>query len=271
MKKTGEIIGLPIVSLVDGGEIGTVKSLVLNGAEGSIAAIVVDDGKCYKGAKLVSFSDILGIGESALTIEQKSIIKPFTQTPELEKLLEANINIINTKVLTKKGQIKGTIIEVYFDADSGKILECHAKSDNGGDFTIPANRVYTYGSGITVIVSENESLDKPVVAKPAQPETAPVESPVTTQPAAAAQPVMETPPSEQPITQEGEDNSTEANNAMQKFEERQKKFLIGKKATRRIVTDSGVEIIDQGAEVTEEVLQKAKLAGKFVELSMSLQ
>jgi hypothetical protein len=29
-------------------------------------------------------------------------------------------------------------------------------------------------------------------------------------------------------------------------------------------------IVEQGGEITEEVIQKAKLAGKFVELSMSI-
>jgi hypothetical protein len=55
------------------------------------------------------------------------------------------------------------------------------------------------------------------------------------------------------------------------FEEKQRKYLLGKKASRRIEAESGVVIIEQGEEITEVVLQKAKLAGKFVELSMSIQ
>ncbi len=262
MKKSGEIVGLPVVSLMDGGEIGTVKSLVIDGSAGTIAAIVVDDGKWYKGANLVFFNDILGVGESALTIEQKSIIKSVNQAPELEKLLEANVNIINTKVLTKKGQIKGTVVEVYFDPDTGKIMECHARGDNGVDFTIPADKVYTYGTGITIIVTDNESVNKPAAAPVA---------PVVAAPAAEQKPATQAPVVSEEEAAADDGDSAEANNAMQKFEERQKKFLVGKKATRRIVTDNGVEIIDQGAEVTEEVIQKAKMAGKFVELSMSLQ
>ena len=49
------------------------------------------------------------------------------------------------------------------------------------------------------------------------------------------------------------------------------KFLLGKKASRRIETDNGVLVVDEGGEITEEVLQKAKLAGKYVELSMNVQ
>jgi hypothetical protein len=57
---------------------------------------------------------------------------------------------------------------------------------------------------------------------------------------------------------------------VKKFEDKQRKYLLGKKANRRIETDNGVVIVEQGGEITEEVIQKAKLAGKFVELSMSI-
>ena len=54
-------------------------------------------------------------------------------------------------------------------------------------------------------------------------------------------------------------------------EERHRRFLLGKKAARRITTDNGIVIVEAGADITEEVLQKAKLANKFIELSMNVQ
>ena len=53
-------------------------------------------------------------------------------------------------------------------------------------------------------------------------------------------------------------------------EERHRRFLLGKKASRDIVTDTGVVIVKAGDDITEEVLQKAKLANKFIELSMNI-
>lgn len=348
MKRSGELIGRPIISLIDGCEIGTVKSFVFNPGDGIVAAVIVDDGKSYRGAKLIAFGDILGIGESAITIEQKSAVKSVEQAPELEKLLEANVNIINTKILTKKGEIKGTITEVKFDTESGRIIECYSVTESGDDFIIPADKIYTYGSGITVITSENDIPAAKAVASPKseQPKAAPqqpqekVEQPkvvqapkVEKQPEPVQQPVVqkieevkieeqpaaekveepkveeqpvvakeEVKVEEQPVVQKVEEElkveetktedkqkileqpkvedsvdiqtdeaAADSIKAMRKFEERQKKFLIGKKATRRIVTDNGTEIIDQGEEVTKEIIQKANLAGKFVELSMSVQ
>ena len=70
MKKTIDIIGLPLVSIVEGKELGPVKSLVINAMEGSVAALVIDDGKWYRGATLLPFSSVQGLGESAITTEK---------------------------------------------------------------------------------------------------------------------------------------------------------------------------------------------------------
>lgn len=54
-------------------------------------------------------------------------------------------------------------------------------------------------------------------------------------------------------------------------EERHRRFLLGKKATRDIKMDNGIVIVQAGQDITEEVLQKAKLADKFIELSMNVR
>lgn len=54
-------------------------------------------------------------------------------------------------------------------------------------------------------------------------------------------------------------------------EERHRRFLLGKTVTRKITTDSGVVLVHEGDTVTEEVLQKVKIANKFIDLSMNVQ
>lgn len=48
-------------------------------------------------------------------------------------------------------------------------------------------------------------------------------------------------------------------------------FYDWQKSKPQIQTENGLLIVDQGGEITEEVIQKAKLANKFVELTMSVQ
>ncbi|MBR3747235.1 MAG: hypothetical protein IKN27_09795, partial [Selenomonadaceae bacterium] len=54
-------------------------------------------------------------------------------------------------------------------------------------------------------------------------------------------------------------------------DERRRRVLLGKHATKTIMADSGTIVVEAGAEVTEEVLQRARLSNKFIELSMNVQ
>ena len=52
-------------------------------------------------------------------------------------------------------------------------------------------------------------------------------------------------------------------------DDRRRTMLLGKKATRTITADNGDVVVAEGAEITEEVLHKAKVANKYIELSMN--
>ncbi len=238
MKKSVDILGLPVISISEGLELGTAKSLVINPAQGAVAALVIDDGKWYLGAKLLPFTAIAGLGESAITVESASNVVPVSGAPDLEKLLAAGVTVIGAKVLTKTGRIQGKITDFAVDA-AGKIVNCEIEEAGGSVAHIPTQRVFTFAKDV-VIVADG---DAPVPASGAE---APASAP-----AAAPAPAPD-------------------DDSAKKFDDKQRKYLLGKKANRRIETDNGVVIVEQGGEITEEVIQKAKLAGKFVELSMSI-
>ena len=238
MKKIEDIIGLPVVDIREGSEIGTVKKVVINPIEGSIAALVIDDGTWYLGAKLLPFTEIAGLGESAITIISSDSILTVENAPALEQLLRTDVAIIGTKVLTKSGHFEGTVKEILIDK-TGKITVCEIEELNGAISTIPTQRVLTFGKKVLLIADESEvntATDPEVIAAPAA-----VEKEATN------------------------------DDSAKKFDEKQRKYLLGKQASRRIETDNGILIVEQGGEINDEVLQKAKLAGKFVELSMNIQ
>ena len=54
-------------------------------------------------------------------------------------------------------------------------------------------------------------------------------------------------------------------------DERRRRVLLGKHATKTIIAESGIIVVESGGEVTEEVLQRARLSNKFIELSMNVQ
>lgn len=280
MKKTAEILGLPVISITEGKELGHVKELVVNAAAGTVAAIVVDDGKWYLGAKLLPFGAVAGIGEYALTIDSSSHVISITAAPELEALLAANVKVIGSKVLTRSGRIQGKVTEFHFDL-SGKIASCEIEESSGNVVQINSHQVITYGKEV-LIIAEGSAAEIAEL-KVATTQRNVVES-VNVQPVVPVVPVVQ-----QPANHPAEDNAPTVtvvaaataqsapvpndpptDDSARKFDEKHRKYLLGKKANRRIETDSGMVIVEQGGEITEEVLQKAKLAGKFVELSMSI-
>lgn len=260
MKKSVDILGLPIISITEGIELGKAKSLVINPATGAVAALAIDDGKWYLGAKLLPFSAITGLGEYAVTIENSNSVVLYSENPEYEKLLIAEIAVIGTKVLSKTGRILGKVNEIIVDL-SGKITACEVEDSNGDITHLPAQRVLTFGKEV-LIVGETEEAALPQAAATV---TAPKVDYVPIAPVAAVPPsVASKPVAPEAAAAEATDESAK------KFDDKHRKFLLGKKANRRIETDNGMIIVEQGGEITEEVIQKAKLAGKFVELSMSI-
>ena len=259
MKKSCEIIGLTVVSIQEGKELGTVNQLVIDAAAGRVAALLIDDGKWYLGAKALPFSAINGLGEYAVTINTEADIMSVTPSSTFDNLLFQNVNVVGALALTRVGNISGTVAEIVIDTD-GKIVECLIE-EAGETHSLSAQRVITYGKDVLIISAENE-------LQPVRLET--VSSDTTLPVFDALTPISEEEAQNLEVDQEPVEPVQETDDLAKMFEEKQRKYLLGKTSSRRIEAESGVVVIEQGEEITEAVLQKAKLAGKFVELSMSI-
>ena len=331
MKKSVDILGLPVISITEGRELGMSKTLLIDAPNRVVAAITIEDEDWYRGVKLIPYDNVIAVGEDAVTINNSENILTLDAAGDFETLLDDNIRVIGTKAITRSGVIQGTISEVFI-GDDGSIEKCEITAPEGSTTEVTADQVSIFGKEVTVISPEGDAGKKsdaaaapaaPAVTAPAAPaaaaepvaevaapaveETAPVAEPpaeepipvaepepVVEEPVAEPAPVVETAPEpevpvveeapvevpaeepapvaeaapapEEPAAEPAEDKSAERVN-----EDRHRRFLLGKKATRTIKMDNGVVIVEAGADITEEVLQKAKLGNKFIELSMSAQ
>ncbi|AIF52266.1 PRC-barrel domain-containing protein [Pelosinus sp. UFO1] len=259
MKKNSEILGLPVISITEGSELGRVKCLVINAAKGAVAAMVIEDDNWYKvGAKLLPFAAVIGVGDNAITVENSSSIVPIAHDQEIEKLLDANVKVIGAKVLTQRGGFQGRVSEYSVD-ETGKIGSCQIEGPNGEVDQIQGQCIRTFGKEILIISDDKSSVTPDSIVQGETVTINPGPTPTTNN---TTNPVVEEMP--QPVAVESSDDS------VKKFEEKQRAYLLGKKATRRIEADNGVVIVEQGGEITKEVIQEAQNAGKLVELSMNI-
>ena len=310
MKTSAEILGLPVISITEGRELGMSKTLLIDAKNGAVAAITIEDDDWYRGVKLIPFESVIAVGADAITITNSENILTLEDAVDFENLLDENVRIIGTKAITKAGTIQGSVSEIYV-GDDGKVVQCEI-SDPQGNFldNISAEQISIFGKQVTVIDSGSvaataspampaaetpaapafeaaPTFAEPPVAEPAaeaapdpepempavpdMPAAEPMEEPA---PESVAEPAAETPaevPAPEPAVapEAAEDPAEKA--AAKATEDRHRRFLLNKKASRRITTDTGVVIVEAGGDITEEVLQKAKLANKIIELSMNVQ
>ncbi len=252
MKKSADILRLPVISISEGKQVGTVKDLVIDASQGAVVALVVDDGSWYLGAKVLPFNAITGLGESAVTVEGTSNLIPVSTLPRIEQLMAAGVKVIGTRTLTRSGHMGGKVVEIVID-ESGRINTCEVEENIGERIMIPVQQIVTFGKDVLIV---NEAMDpsgrstlgmrQPAAASYAAPE--PSAPPASPAPAPAA-----------------------SDDAAQLFEEKQRRYLLGKRVNRRIAAADGSVIIEQGGEITEEVLQRIREEDKMIELTMNLR
>ena len=67
-KRSVEILGLPVISITEGRELGMSKTLLIDAKNGQVAAITIEDEDWYRGVKLLPYSSVIAIGHDAVTI-----------------------------------------------------------------------------------------------------------------------------------------------------------------------------------------------------------
>jgi uncharacterized protein YrrD len=272
MKKTQEIIGLPIITICDAMEAGTVKGVIVNAEKGSIDYIVVDNGVQTLGAGVIASEDILGIGEYALTIEDDKVINDIGRVPAAIELVQKDIQIKNTKVMTKKGRLIGSTGDFYVDEDNAcRIVGLEFFSDKYTENPKIIQRlsVITFGKNLIITNDDVEGLlidnaehivdgvigvedfGNTYINLNAEADTTESEAAVETE-------VIGDIP-----------GGAEPSEAASLFEQKQRQYLNGKKATKTIYDNDGNIIIDEGMEITDEIIDEAKSKGKLIELVMN--
>lgn len=129
MYKAREIIGLPVVSLDTGKEIGVVTDLLWSHPKMKIICLVVEEKGGFNHNRHLSFTDINSIGKDAVTVSSADVLED-----EREHLDAASLNQKEGElVLTQDGQNLGTLNDVIFDVNEGKLLGYEVSTGLVGD------------------------------------------------------------------------------------------------------------------------------------------
>lgn len=154
MKTAQQIIGLPVVSIFDGNEIGKVKNVIINASKGTIDFFVIDSGIRSLAGGVIPADRVLGIGEYALTIQQPDDISDIVKIPAAIELMQKNITVRGTRVLTKKGSLLGETGDIFVNEQNTYNItgvEFVPASTSMQSGIIPRSSIITFGKDLLVV------------------------------------------------------------------------------------------------------------------------
>ncbi|MDQ2086281.1 hypothetical protein RBH29_07545 [Herbivorax sp. ANBcel31] len=266
MKKTQEILGLPVIGALEGMEVGKVKKLIVNPKKNSIDYILVESESQIFSSKVITVDDIIGIGQDALTIKGEEVVKDLSEFPFAIDLLKENIQVYGVRILTQKGRLIGEIEDIYIDEDkSCKVAGIEYISDiiQNKISIIPKASIIAFRDNF-VLVKENveNSLVEDISDLCTKKNSSKDETNLIKNKDKSTT---------DDISIEGKIIKEQSNsyNSSSLFEQRYRQYLNGRKATKTIKTDKGSIIISDGNTITDEVIEQAQKCGKLIELVMN--
>ena len=162
LRKSKQINGMPVYSLEEGQQIGTVRGLVLDPTRKQVVALAIAQKGWLKEHKYIPYKKVRSIGEDAITIDRGTAVEKGASLPEIVKLVRDKVELTGTKIVTENGTILGLSDEYLFDLLTGKLtgIEISSNLINSvikGKASLDISYVLTIGK--EVIICADEALN----------------------------------------------------------------------------------------------------------------
>ncbi|MDK2820644.1 MAG: hypothetical protein PWP31_609 [Clostridia bacterium] len=158
-----KLIGMPVVSLADGHQLGRIKRLLIDQQNMVIAAFSIDRKGWFKEQPVIPYNHVKSVGNHAVTVDQANAVVKLSSLPELDALAKHPLPLMGAKVITEEGTILGTVDDFRFDPKNGKIHYLDIK--NGilhGAKSLETSLILTCGRDALIASGDAEaSLQKP--------------------------------------------------------------------------------------------------------------
>lgn len=155
--KGKDVIGLKVITLEHGQIIEDIDELVYDPQDTKVKALVVDEGGWFSDAKVILFEDIQTIGKDAVIISSAAVIKKASDVTERVHRIIKNDNYLTTnKVITEDGTDLGHVSDIYFDQQTGNVIEMEVsqgalKNVQSGKKRVKVADITRVGEDVTIV------------------------------------------------------------------------------------------------------------------------
>lgn len=118
MKKARDVIGLPIICVETGKQVGHAKDLLMD--EGwQVEALLLEAKHWFSDMTCVASADVVALGDDAVTIRKEEAVHSIEADKGFRTLLCGDSKLKGIPVITVNGQQLGMVEDVYLDLVKG--------------------------------------------------------------------------------------------------------------------------------------------------------
>lgn len=119
MYRVTQMIGLPVLSLDEGKQIGEVQDLVVDISRAAIRGLLVSDEAWFSEYRIILFVDVFRTGPDAIMLRDASCLQPSTLF-ELEGYLRVQ-DLTDKPIYTETGLYLGRLSDIFFQPLTGEL------------------------------------------------------------------------------------------------------------------------------------------------------
>ena len=162
MIKGKDVIGLKVITINGGREIDDVQDLIYDPSSQRVLGLIVDRAGWFNDSKIIPIENVKNIGEDAVMVESReSVLKGSDAGEEISELLASSRALTRTKLITEDGKELGDVEDIYFDEQTGKVIELivsegMVKDVQSGKKRVKTSDIITIGKDATIVSAATE-------------------------------------------------------------------------------------------------------------------
>lgn len=123
MRKGKSVIGLKVISEADGTNLGNVKDLVFDHGSDQVLALLLSEKDLFGliDAQIVPWEQIHSFGPDAVVVQSSASRIKAGEHARVNGIMNRNTALSGTRIYTTEGQDLGTLADMYFDENTGRI------------------------------------------------------------------------------------------------------------------------------------------------------
>jgi uncharacterized protein YrrD len=121
MLKGRDLLDKSVVSYETGEKFERVKDLLFDQNNNQLLGLLLEEKGWFKSAKVILLKDVQAVGPDAVIVPSQDVVTSAKDIALVDQILKRNNVLKGTRIMTTDGRNLGTMIDLYFDEQTGAV------------------------------------------------------------------------------------------------------------------------------------------------------